>query len=234
MKKYLIAAALTIAGLLGLGLANAASPIQLGGSIWPLTFATVPVTNLADAFNEMLMLINNQAVSSANPIISGTVNEYGVTFGAAGGGGSFYANPLVQTGYYDVKVASLNAPKGGTSLDDLIIAQASRTIYPQAAGIVLYASGTPATCTNVQLACDGTTNGALFVSQPGGNVIATFPVAALVDKVAVTPFMVASAVSYGSAATRGCPAGEGIIASTGGSACTTNTDMFIQFPYIVQ
>lgn len=233
MNKFraLIAALVGVVALGGFALAYTQ---PLGGSIWPLTFVTQPVVNLADSYNEMLALINAQATPSANPVISGTVNEFGVTFGAAGGAGSFYANPLVQTGFYDVKVASLNAPKGGGGLDDLIIAQSGRTIYPQGGGIVMYASGTPATCTNVQIACDGTTNGVLFVSQGGGNVIATFPVAALVDKVAVQPFMVASAVSYGSAMTRGCPIGEGIIASTGGSGCTTNTDMFIQFPYIIQ
>ncbi len=39
------------------------SPIQLGASIFPLTLVTVPVVNLEDAFNEMLILINNQCAS---------------------------------------------------------------------------------------------------------------------------------------------------------------------------
>jgi hypothetical protein len=126
--------------------------------------------------------------------------------------------------YYDVTLAAVNTPVVGNVLTGIN----GHTIYPLAGGLTLMASGTAAGATSIGLYCSGT-GGPAF-----GNMIALFPVAALVDKVTVTPFMVASAVSYGSAITRGCPSGQGIIASTNGSALTTTTDLFLQLPVFIQ
>lgn len=61
---------MAIAASLLMGVSAMAVYVQpLGGSIFPLTMVTQPVTNLADAYNEMLALINAQVA----PLVGGAI-----------------------------------------------------------------------------------------------------------------------------------------------------------------
>jgi len=68
MKKFRLFSMLA-ATLFMAGSAIAAYTQPLGGSIFPLTMVTQPVTNLSDAYNEMLGLINAQVA----PLVGGAI-----------------------------------------------------------------------------------------------------------------------------------------------------------------
>lgn len=195
------------------------------------TTETLPTTTDTLAGLAATQTLTNKTITS--PIVTGTFTGNGVTFGSAGsnvygtGFGSFAANPLVQVAVIDVKTASVNTPVVG----NLIASASGRTIYPILGGISITATGTAAGATNVQIACAGGTGHAapLF-----GNAVATFPVAALVSNVPAMATFLASAITYGSASTEGCTIGDGLTISTGGSALTTTTDLFVTIPYVVQ
>lgn len=59
-----------LAGLaaLGLGATAAIASIQLGGSIFPLTYITTPPWNVTDGFNQMLSIINQQVMPNGTII----------------------------------------------------------------------------------------------------------------------------------------------------------------------
>lgn len=198
------------------GSVSGASIVGTGG-----TTETLPTTSDTLAGLAATQTLTNKTYT--NPIVTGTFTGSGMPLGVPGA--SFTANPLMQMGFYDVLVGSANTP----TANNLIASATSRQIIPLGAGISIMALGTGAGATGVAIVCTGVPGTTTF-----GNTIVSVPVAALVSNVAVTPYMVASAVTYGSAINRGCPVGQGVMVSTIGSALTTTTDLFVQFPYIVQ
>ncbi len=191
-------------------LSEAASPISSGGSIFPLTFISSPLNNSVDEFNQLLILANAQTAQGTNGALNINTANNIVAFGTA-----IPNNPLVSDTFIDLPVASVNTST------IFLSGVASRSIVPSGP-FTLYASGTAATATSLVIACSG------------GAKILTVPIAALIDGVPVGPFFSATGVVAASSLVRGCPAGQSIMASTVGSAMTTTTDIFINFPYVVQ
>lgn len=125
-------------------------------------------------------------------------------------------NPLMQMRIATVTTAQANA-------NTAILASVSgKTIYPSG-GFTVMASGSASGATSVSLKCEG------------GNIIGTFPIAALIDGKPVGPFASVGQASIvlASALTRGCPASQGIFVSSAGTLATT-TQLYITFPYTVQ
>lgn len=212
MLSLLAASAL---GLGGLEIASAFTP-PLGFSIFPLTFVTQPVTNLADAFNEMLATINQQVVgiSSAYPGAalepSNGFDTSGTTFSSA----TPQQNPVELYNETNVSLAAVNAQT------TLITGQSGRIIYP--GSVTMEArGGNAATCTGVKIICN-----------PSGLVIGSFVVANLTSGVP-SGLQTASNIA-GSAATQGCSPGDSILASAYGGLCATSTGFAIGTPYTVQ
>lgn len=196
---------------------NAVAAIQLGGSIFPLTLISTSPYNPADAFNQMLQLLNQQV--AAFPPYTG--NE--VLSTNAG------TNPLVQNYFVDLNFTSSSGPNaaGGTMLLSGI---SSRKIYPAGAGFTVMASGLPVGTTGLTILC-----------SPSGNKIASIPQALLTSTQPVDVFYSSTGglnsggnVALFSAFSRGCSAGDSIYASTNNSAgAGPTTDFFINFPYFM-
>jgi len=123
-------------------------------------------------------------------------------------------NPLQQVTYQNVTTASANATTP-------VLASASGRAITVGAGLTVMASGTASGATAVVLKCSG------------GNLIATFPIATLVDQVPVGPFASAGVITRGAALTKGCPSGEAVLVSSTGTLATT-TNVFVNLPYTVQ
>ncbi|MBP3958349.1 hypothetical protein J8F10_24130 [Gemmata sp. G18] len=139
------------------------------------------------------------------------VETSGLTFSTA-----LTGNPLLQVTKATVTTAQANA--GQT-----ILASATGKSIVVGAGFGLYASGTASGATSVSLKCSG------------GNIIATFPIAALVDATPVGAFssVNGASITRGTALVSGCPSGEAVQVSSAGTLATT-THLFINLPYTVQ
>ncbi len=152
----------------------------------------------------------NQATKTSG----GSTDVSGIVFSTA-----LTGNPLMQTTDGLIAVASANA--GSTVLTGV----SGRTVYP-GGGIMLMASGSAAGATGVYLACKGS-----------GNIIASVPIAMLLDKTPVSPFKSAGSGTgspvLGSAFTAGCLISDGIYISTTGTLSTT-THLYYSIPYTVQ
>jgi hypothetical protein len=98
-----------------------------------------------------------------------------------------------------------------------------RTIYPSSALSVEVLGGNATAATSVKIVC-----------QPSGTLVATFPVAALASAVPVSVFTSGFSIVAGPAITQGCALGDGIAASTVGTALATSTSFLINMPYTVQ
>lgn len=214
MKKLL-----AIAGLVGLfaAAAIAASPIQLGGSIFPLTLISQAANNSVDEFNQLEILINAQVMPISGP--QATINTQGITFSNAANG-----NPLMLDFYQDIAVSTNTTVNNSTTRGlQFLTAQTSRTIYP---GIpVVTVSGTASAATNLTILC-----------SPSARVVATYVVSNLISTVPNFPISAGTGQgnSVGVAMASGCASGDGVNISTGGSALATTTDVFINMPYTVQ
>ena len=204
----------------GFGFAALAAYVQpLGGSIFPLTFVTQPVTNLTDAYNEMLGLINAQVVgiSTAYP---GTALEPAPGFDtsqAVFASGVTQQNPVLLQHYQNVPIGAVNA--GGPN-GILVQGAPGRTIYPDGAGILVDAlGGNVATCTSVSILC-----------SPSTAAIGTWAITNLSSGRPVGLFS-ASTVGYGAT---NCVAGDAVVIDQAGSACATATGIAVTIPYTVQ
>lgn len=210
--RVLVLAAASL--LMGFGV-MAAYTQPLGGSIFPLTFVTQPVTNLSDAYNEMLGLVNAQTVGLST-VYPGTVSipSSGVDTSGTAFSTVIQGNPLMQDHYDDATAAQLNSVK------TIIASQTGRTIYP---GVpVVMASGTAAGATSVSLKCSA--SGRIIGTWPINNLVTNTPVSALSSY----------GITAGAALSSGCVANDAVVASVTGSNLTTTTDLFINIPYTVQ
>lgn len=206
-----------IAGLLASAAAYASIP--LGGSIFPLTYISQSPTNLTDAFNEMEALISQQVVglstvyTGAISVPSAGTDTSGTTFSA-----SIQGNPLVQSNF------TATAP--GTALNSqvttlLVASEAGRTIYPT--GVTIMVSGTAGTATGLAIECTD------------GRLIASWPIANLVDQLPIQGSYVSSTLTWaGAGLGKGCVAGKGIMLSDVGGTITTTTLVYTTVNYTVQ
>jgi hypothetical protein len=155
---------------------------------------------------------NRQTVASGGTLRmqAGSVADLsGPTFSTA-----LTGNPLQQVTYQNVTTASANATTP-------VLASATGRTITVGGGLTVMASGTASGASAVVLKCSG------------GNAIATFPIATLVDQVPVGPFASAGIITRGAALTQGCPSGEAVLISSTGTLATT-TNVFVNLPYTVQ
>lgn len=145
-------------------------------------------------------------------IPAGTIATQGIPFSTNQAG-----NPLLLQTSQLIGTASINAG-GGTTF---ITGATGRTLYPS--GLTVMAVGGNATgATSVVVECTS------------GNILATFPIAALVSAKPAPAFYFASAIVPGVALGDGCASGDGIFVSTNGSNLATTTGLWISLPYTVQ
>lgn len=211
---FLAIALLALAPLTFIAKSFATAPDALGGSAFPLTFIQTSPINLVDGFNQMLQIINAQT-TGISVTYPGAIAEpaTGVDTSGTPFSASLQGNPLQLHHYDDVTLAQINSVK------TVITGATNRTVYP--GNLIVMASGSAAGATSISLKC-----------SVSGTVIATFPIAQLVNNVPVTAFT--SGATPGQALAKGCSSGDGIITSIAGSALTTTTDLYINLPYTVQ
>ncbi len=211
--KYLLAA-IALLAIAPIAAVFAVSPIALGGSAFPLTLISTSPINLTDGFNEMLQLINAQTVG-ISVTYSGAMAEPagGVDTSTTAFSASLQGNPLDLRHYDDATLAQINSVK------TILTGATNRIVYP--GNLMVMASGSAAGATSISLKC-----------SVSGTVIATWPIALLTNGTVVTAFT--SGATAGSALTKGCSSGDGVITSVAGSALTTTTDLYINLPYTVQ
>lgn len=134
-------------------------------------------------------------------------------------------NPLQMGTVQNITLASVNTSGGYTFLPGV----PGRTITPT--GLTVMASGTAAGAT------------AVFFQCTSGNILGSFPIAALVTQTPVTPFSSTGTGAPSASCTpaskclafaQGCAAGDGVLVSVNGSALTTTTNLFVNMPFIVQ
>lgn len=221
LRALLAGGALALASILGFG-AFAASPIPLGGSIFPLIYINQNPINLVDAFNEMESLIAQQVVGisitypGALSVPTSGVDTSGVSFSS-----SIQGNPLVQYSRSDVPTDVLVSGLTSSAMTTLIASETGRSIYPLDA-ITIMASGTAATATGVALECSG------------GTFIASWPIAALVNNVPVGLYTSGTVNALGSPFANGCPSGQALMVSNVGANLTTTTHLYVNAAYSVQ
>lgn len=213
--KWLLAALATC------GLATAAlatSPIQLGGSIFPLTFINVPDLNPTDGFNQMEALVNAQTVgistvySGAASIPSTGTDTSQTTYST-----SIQGNPLMQTNYTDTLVST---SLSSAAMTTLIASEAGRTIHPRHMTIMV--SGTAATASGLAIECGD------------GTLLASWPAAELVSLVPVGLYVSTGGPALGKGLGSGCPASYGVYLSNVGPLLTTSTHVYTNVDYSVQ
>lgn len=216
MKKSLFAlAALALLPFMALK-SFAAAPDALGGSAFPLIFINQPPINLTDSFNQMLQIISSQTAGLStvynNAIAepSGGLDTSGVPYS-----NSLQANPITLGTFSSYLTASANA---GTAV--VLASQAGRQAFPMG-GLTIMASGTATGATSVSLEC-----------QPSHAIVATWPIAQLVDHVPVGIYASSTTV-LGSALNQGCPVANALVLSANGTLATT-TWLGFNLPYMVQ
>jgi hypothetical protein len=125
-------------------------------------------------------------------------------------------NPLVQSNYTDVTVST---GLTSASMTTIIGSAAGKTIYPNA-GLTIMVSGTAATATALALECSD------------GRLIASWPIADLIDQKPVGVFASAAVpATLGAGLTRGCAASTALMLSNVGTNLTTTTHVYTQIPY---
>ncbi len=154
--------------------------------------------------------------SGSTAAISGGINTSGVTFSTA-----LTGNPLVQQNYTDVTVStSLTS----ASMTTLIASTAGRTIIPNGA-LTIMVSGTAATATALALECSD------------GRLIASWPIADLVDQVPMgigLYISTKSTITLGAGLTKGCAASTALMLSNVGTNIGTTTHVYTNIPYTLQ
>ncbi len=126
-------------------------------------------------------------------------------------------NPLTQQSYKDLTVSTDLA---STAMTALLASASGRTVYP-GGGLTVMVSGSAATATALALECSD------------GTLIASWPIALLVDQVPTGPFA-STAVTRGAGLTKGCGSGNAVMISNVGANITTTTHVYTNVPYTVQ
>lgn len=149
----------------------------------------------------------------ANALPGGSFDASAIPFSTA-----ITGNPLLQLNQATLTSTSFNTPSA-------VLASVSGKSIKIGPTFNIYASYAGATATGLMLKCEG------------GNVIANMPIALFSAGVPVAPFSSAGAgggnMVLGSAITRGCPAGQSVMASTVGSS-VTGGPFYLNLPYTVQ
>lgn len=146
---------------------------------------------------------------------AGTVQPQGIPYST-----NEFGNPLVLHTYDTVSLASINS---GTPL---LASAASRAIH-FAGPVTMMASGTAAGATSVELYCK--ING----GTDAGTIIASFPIAWLVNNAPIFESGATGGLGYYSAFANGCAAGSAVYISANGTL-TTTTQLFVNLPYTLQ
>lgn len=220
MKFTKLKACIAASILAALGFtAFAASPIQLGGSIFPLVFINQAANNSVDEFNQLLVLMNAQlqGISAQYP---GTGLEPPLgedTSQTVFSSASLQQSPIMLQKYQNMPIGAVNS----ASANDILIQGApGRTIYPDGYGITVGAlGGNLATCTSVSVLC-----------SPSTAAIGTWNVAVLTSG---RPVSLSSATTVGYGA-QSCVAGDSVVVTQAGSGCATATGIAFTIPYTVQ
>jgi hypothetical protein len=193
-----IAALIIAASAVNLPLASAA-PDQLGGSAFPLTYATSPVNNMTDAFNQMLQVINAQCVTSVannstsisniatfTPVAS-AVNQFIFTDSATGGLNSLASGGTGSDGTAPILIAGNTT--GKVYLGNTTIANSAFEVDPVTSGVNHFITTESATGNLTTMKVGGTgadsTAPALFAANGvgttyvGGSTAANAPFSAV-------------------------------------------------------
>lgn len=128
-------------------------------------------------------------------------------------------NPLTMLSYTDVPTDVLVSGLTSSVATTLIASSAGRQIIPTGA-LTIMASGTAGTATGVALECSD------------GTLLASWPIAALVNNAPVGVYVSATAPGLGTALTKGCAAGTALLISNVGTNLTTTTHLYVNLPYI--
>jgi len=178
-------------------------------------YLSIPATNQIDTvtINPYISAPGTFTTLTAGTFSTAAYSGQGIPFSVLPSG-----NPLVQSNFTDILTASVNAHNGYMFLSGVT----GRTIYPT--GLTLMVKGTASAATSEKVLC-----------VPSGNLLATFPIATLVDSKAVTPFSsVTGSPVPGPAMAYGCQSGDGIAISNVGTNLATTTDIYVNMPYVVQ
>jgi len=147
---------------------------------------------------------------------AGSRDVSGIVFSTA-----LTGNPLTQTNFTDVTEST---GLTSASMTTILASTAGKTIYP-GGGITIMVSGTAATATALALECSD------------GRLIASWPIADLVDQLPMGVGLYASTksnITTGAGLTRGCVASTAVMLSNVGTNVTTTTHVYTQIPYTVQ
>ena len=185
--------------------AYAVAPDQLGGSAFPLTFISQQPINLVDGFNQQLQIMAAQLAPAPG----------GPTGYVTGFSTSISGNPLLENAWDNLALASVNIST------PLLSGIGGRTVYPNDVTIMAL-GGNAGGGTSVKIVC-----------YPSALVVATFPIAALISGIPVTPYSSTGATVAGTPLASGCLAGDGVYAS-GVGTLTTATGFVINMPFTVQ
>lgn len=138
--KYKILGVLAVLGLIiASPLAFGSVAVPSGASAFPVTFASTPFPSVTEAFNELLILMNQQTVQSLRPA-------------------SQLGNPLAES-YSSALVPGTDFTSATAAT--VIASQAGVTLRPTQVSIMV--SGTAATATGLALECS---DGTLIISWP--------------------------------------------------------------------
>lgn len=174
-----------------------------------LTLPTEAADTLVDLTGTQTL--TNKSLTS--PTITGNVATQGTAFSTGQAG-----NPLQLMTVQNITAASVNTANGYTFVKGVN----GRTIWPGSPTVMV--SGTAAGATTVYLACSG------------GNLLASFPIAALTTNKPTNAFASTGTNSPigGVALGQGCAVSDGVLVSVVGSALTTTTNFYVNLPYTVQ
>jgi hypothetical protein len=140
------------------------------------------------------------------------VNSGGPTFSP-----SLTGNPLIQENYTDVLVStSLTS----AAMTPILASAAGTTIYPN--DVTIMVSGTAATATALALECSD------------GTLLASWPIAELVNNVPVGLYVSSAGPTLGTALGKGCPASTALMLSNVGTNITTTTHVYTNVQYTTQ
>ena len=158
--------------------------------------------------------LNVDSGCTLNLLSGGATDDSGVGFSTA-----LTGNPFVQDNYTDTLVSTSLTSAAMTTI---IASTAGKTIYPLDTAIMV--SGTAATAT------------ALAVECSDGTLIASWPIADLVNNVPIGLGALVStnaAVTTGAALGKGCPASTAVMLSNVGTNLTTTTHVYTNIQYSV-
>jgi hypothetical protein len=172
----------------------------------------------------------NQSFTNANTFSSavtisgsllptGKVGTQGLVFGT-----NPFGNPLQYVLVQNLPTASVNTTGGF----NILASQSGRQIFPT--GLTVTASGTASGATAVYVQCGS------------GNILGSWPIAALITQQPITPFTSNGSSAYNGcsvgkgcvAFASGCAVGDGVLVSVLGSNLATTNNLYINLPYTIQ